>query len=345
MSKHIFYERLRKHMANNNQKLFALLGVNGGGKTTLANKTKLCFPERYEIIGSTTTRFPREGERPILDGDKGGDYFYVMNEDFKKEDMVEANNFGDKWYGVSDVELERAVLTGKDILLVIESNGLLQVEQHIPSIRVLCNPDNVREILEKEGIPQKEIEVRCSRGNIIKDFYDNGFTPDYEVKHLDDKTFHDFLSWVNVVSTGERLTIPSSVEMKSRLTTHLEEAKSLANQRIYLPEDHTPSDWIQMLSEVSEKILIDCRASIVLGHTPSTAAVDKEEEKIYDLCMALDEAISSGQYLSTDFVENYVIETFEGVSKAFLGTNTTLKKRVLATDDTEKTPLVIESPR
>lgn len=105
--------------------ILTLTGPSCAGKTTLERKLKQAG---YEPVISTTTRPIREGEV------NGQNYYYVSREDFA--DMVDSGalvehiEFGGNCYGVSKLEVERVLSSGKPIVIVVEPNGLRQIQQY-----------------------------------------------------------------------------------------------------------------------------------------------------------------------------------------------------------------------
>lgn len=104
---------------------FVLSGPTGTGKTTLIHKMHANYPCVVQSI-SYTTRMPRVGEVP------GKDYHFVGLKDF--DQMVEKNEFLEHvtlynhHYGTSKKWVEDRLNEGKHVILVIDTQGGLQLK-------------------------------------------------------------------------------------------------------------------------------------------------------------------------------------------------------------------------
>ncbi|CAB4122219.1 Gmk Guanylate kinase [uncultured Caudovirales phage] len=105
--------------------ILTLTGPSCAGKTTLERKLK---DVGYEAVISTTTRQIREGEV------NGQNYYYVTREEFAglvdSGRLVEHIEFGGNCYGVSVEEVERVLSRGKPVVIVVEPNGLRQIQTY-----------------------------------------------------------------------------------------------------------------------------------------------------------------------------------------------------------------------
>jgi len=106
--------------------LVTLTGPSGSGKTELLNRLVDGFG--FTDVISHTTRLPRQGE---VDGKS---YFFVKDELFsdmvKNDEFIEHIEFKGFKYGVSVGELEKARNAGKIPLLIVEPNGLKQINAY-----------------------------------------------------------------------------------------------------------------------------------------------------------------------------------------------------------------------
>lgn len=116
-------------MLNSEKKplVFIISGPAGVGKTTLCDNLKRALSGQIVSAITTTTRFPREGER------HGIDYYFSDHESFKKGieegafceySVVHGNNF----YGLTFDEVQRHFDCGYDILLNMDIQGALKLK-------------------------------------------------------------------------------------------------------------------------------------------------------------------------------------------------------------------------
>lgn len=101
-----------------------LVGITAAGKDTIQNK--LLANADYHKIVTHTTRQPRVNNGILeLDGDN---YHFIsqadMYEMLSSRRMIEANRFGDNYYGTSVNEFEAAQRDGKIALGDIDVNGI-----------------------------------------------------------------------------------------------------------------------------------------------------------------------------------------------------------------------------
>lgn len=127
-------------------KLFVISGPSGCGKTTLGEKIIFNNPNLVRSI-SMTTRSPRKGEK------NGREYFFVDEKKFieliRKKNFLEwANVFGN-FYGTPQEFVLENLNKGKDVLLIIDVQGAMQVRKRFPqAVFIFIAPPSLR-ILEK----------------------------------------------------------------------------------------------------------------------------------------------------------------------------------------------------
>ncbi|HLH00192.1 MAG TPA: guanylate kinase [Bryobacteraceae bacterium] len=126
--------------------VFIISAPSGSGKSTLVHRlletvSNLTFSISY------TTRPPRPAET------NGVDYVFITREDFEKrlarsEFLEHAEVFGN-YYGTNRESFERAVSTGRDLVLDIDVQGARQLKAAIPeAVSVFVLPPS-REVLEQ----------------------------------------------------------------------------------------------------------------------------------------------------------------------------------------------------
>ena len=115
---------------NNKGLLIVVSGPSGAGKDTICQKL---IKENSNIWMSVsmTTRKPRPLEKD------GVDYFFVSSEEF--ENKINDNTFleyafyNDNYYGTPKDKVEEKLNEGKDVILVIDINGAINIKKIIPS--------------------------------------------------------------------------------------------------------------------------------------------------------------------------------------------------------------------
>lgn len=124
--------------------LFVLSGPSGGGKGTVVKRFRELVPDTGFSV-SATTRAPREGETD------GKDYYFVSREEFlrmiENGEMLEYNEFCGNLYGTPKKEADRAICTGSNLILEIESNGAFNVKKIFPeAILIMLIPESMKEL-------------------------------------------------------------------------------------------------------------------------------------------------------------------------------------------------------
>lgn len=115
---------------NNKGLLIVVSGPSGAGKDTICQKL---IKENSNIWMSVsmTTRKPRPLEKD------GVDYFFVSSEEFENKindnTFLEYASYNDNYYGTPKDKVEEKLNEGKDVLLVIDINGAINIKKIIPS--------------------------------------------------------------------------------------------------------------------------------------------------------------------------------------------------------------------
>lgn len=115
---------------NNKGLLIVVSGPSGAGKDTICQKL---IKENSNIWMSVsmTTRKPRPLEKD------GVDYFFVSKEDFlnkiNNNTFLEYASYNDNYYGTPKDKVEEKLNEGKDVILVIDINGAVNIKKNIPS--------------------------------------------------------------------------------------------------------------------------------------------------------------------------------------------------------------------
>jgi len=134
---------------------FVLSAPGGTGKTTLA---KMLFHEFDSISPSIsyTTRKPRPGE------EDGRDYYFVSHAEF--EEMVKSNQFLEHakvyqdYYGTSRRLVESEQEKGKHVLLVIDTQGALQLMKSFKAIFIFIKPPSMEVLGSRLAVRRSETD-------------------------------------------------------------------------------------------------------------------------------------------------------------------------------------------
>lgn len=119
---------------------------------------KEVMPNIWESV-SMTSRKPRKGE---VDGK---DYYFVSEEEFEKniEDgkMLEHAKFAGNYYGTPRESVQKQLDAGRDVLLVIEIQGALQIKEKIPqALFVFLLPPSMKELKRRLRMRKTETEEK-----------------------------------------------------------------------------------------------------------------------------------------------------------------------------------------
>lgn len=187
--------------------LFIISAPAGTGKTTLVKKLASEFPYVTQSI-SFTTRVPRPKER------HGVDYFFVSREEFEKqiEDkafLEHVELYGD-YYGTSIKWVEEELASGKHVILVIDTQGALQLKEKLEAVFIFLIPPSIEELkrrlierntenetIIKERLKWAEREIACAR------FYD------YKIINADLDTAYRVLQSILIAEAHRADILPS----------------------------------------------------------------------------------------------------------------------------------------
>ena len=152
-------------------KLFIISGPSGVGKDTIADaqiqnplssKGRVLRRQGLKIqkLSTYTTRSPRPREKE----DK--EYYFVSKKEFEKLNkdgkILEYNIYNSDFYGTPRKDLEEALDSGKNILLVVDVNGGLNIKKEYPkSVLIFLKSDlsDIRHRLEKRR-QNSETEIK-----------------------------------------------------------------------------------------------------------------------------------------------------------------------------------------
>jgi len=112
--------------------IFIISGPSGSGQDSVVEGLKKYL--NIERVITTTTRLMRAGES------EGNPYYFANQKDFEKkianDELAEyAQEYNDKFYGVTKNELERVAKSGKIGIWRIEYKGVITAKKKFPEIK------------------------------------------------------------------------------------------------------------------------------------------------------------------------------------------------------------------
>lgn len=125
-------------------KSFIITGPSGVGKSTVLKEFMQRRDNLYFSV-SATTRDPRPGE------ENGVHYHFLDKETFRewiaKGEFLEHAEFVENYYGTPKRFVDEAMEQGKDVILDIELQGVLQVHEKRPeTVRIFLAPPSWEEL-------------------------------------------------------------------------------------------------------------------------------------------------------------------------------------------------------
>ena len=136
--------------------LIVLSGPSGCGKNTVCNDLKKQNTNVWESISMTSRAIrPNEVDKK--------DYYFVSKEQFEQYihagKMLEYASFAGNYYGTPKDAVQKQLDQGKDVILVIEIQGALQIKEKVPQALFIFLPPSMEELrnrLEKRKTESKE---------------------------------------------------------------------------------------------------------------------------------------------------------------------------------------------
>lgn len=167
-------------------RLFVLSAPSGTGKTTLGNLLLEDWSDKIARVITSTTRPPRKHEKD------GIDYHFMEQSEFRaKQDSGEFLEYAEVFgflYGTEMRELKHASLSEKNLLLMIDTQGALQIKKKIPnSILIFISPPTKEELLSR--LQGRNTETRHTLERRLKEFEKEMS----EMKHYDYHIVNDDL--------------------------------------------------------------------------------------------------------------------------------------------------------
>src|SRR3990167_2920947 len=123
--------------------VFVISAPAGTGKTTLVRMLRDEFHCLIESV-SFTTRKPRTSEK------EGVDYFFISKEAFEQKiregEFLEHAQVFDNYYGTSKIFVEKEREKGKHVILIIDTQGALQLMQKLDAVFIFISPPSLEEL-------------------------------------------------------------------------------------------------------------------------------------------------------------------------------------------------------
>lgn len=126
--------------------VFVISAPAGTGKTTLVKMLKEEFHHVVDSI-SFTTRPPRPNEVA------GRDYNFITKEEFKEKikekEFLEYAEVFHQFYGTSRKYVESQQEKGKHVILVIDTQGALQLMNKFDAVYIFISPPSLEELMAR----------------------------------------------------------------------------------------------------------------------------------------------------------------------------------------------------
>ena len=146
-------------------RIIVVSGPSGVGKTTLV-ETILEHSSSIVRSVSATTRLPRSGETD------GVDYHFLPKSEFEglieQNGLVEWTKYGENYYGTLKSTLESTIKAGKDIMLIIDVDGAIQLKKlGLSCLLIFILPPSVQilrqRLEERKTETESELNQRLER--------------------------------------------------------------------------------------------------------------------------------------------------------------------------------------
>ena len=146
-------------------RIIVVSGPSGVGKTTLV-ETMLEHSSSIVRSVSATTRLPRSGETD------GVDYHFLPKSEFERlieqNGLVEWTKYGENYYGTLKSTLESTIKAGKDIMLIIDVDGAIQLKKlGLSCLLIIILPPSVQilrqRLEERKTETESELNQRLER--------------------------------------------------------------------------------------------------------------------------------------------------------------------------------------
>lgn len=146
--------------------IISITGPSCCGKTTFLFQLLRRWPDKICPLIFSTTRPPRSNEQD------GVHYYFVEEDAFSSDTMVEQVGFGDNLYGLTSQELQKAADNSKIQIAVVNIEGAKWLKEHYGATNVFLRvPPSVSRfrLIRRDG---KEVGFTRHRIDIEQGLYD-----------------------------------------------------------------------------------------------------------------------------------------------------------------------------
>jgi len=158
--------------------LFVLSGPSGVGKDTIAAALVQEKSLRLIKLPTYTSRPPRPGEK------EGQHYHFVSQKEFQRlleqGQILEYNFYNGHYYGTGRKELEEALKKGKNVLLVIDVHGGLNIKKIYPEARLIFVTSSLSDIERRLAKRAQNTEAEIKERLAIAQKESSQFAPLYQ---------------------------------------------------------------------------------------------------------------------------------------------------------------------
>lgn len=137
-------------MTNSGKHLIVLSGPSGSGKDTLVQHLIERHPE-IKVSISATTRAIRPGEK------EGVNYYYMTVPEFEQKladgEILEHTCYCGNYYGTPKSEVDARIMTGINVVLVIEVEGATNIRRLYPEAKLI--------FVQPPSFDELEHRLRC----------------------------------------------------------------------------------------------------------------------------------------------------------------------------------------
>ena len=167
-------------------KIFVISGPSGVGKDTiLESMDKNGLP--YHFVITATTRKPRSGEK------EGVNHFFLSESKFlqmkEKNQLIEWAFVYGNYYGVPKTQVEKPVLSGKNVLIRVDIQGAERLRNLYPrATLILIKPSSVDDLRERliERGANSEIDISKRLKSAISEMESSSIF-DHEIFNIKNK--------------------------------------------------------------------------------------------------------------------------------------------------------------
>ena len=180
-------------------KIFVISGPSGVGKDTILERMdKNGLP--YHFVITATTRKPRSGEK------EGVNHFFLSESKFlqmkEQNQLIEWAFVYGNYYGVPKTQVEKPVLSGKNVLIRVDIQGAERLRNLYPKATlILIKPSSVNDLRERliERGTNTEIDISKRLKSAISEMESSPIF-DYEIYNVRNKLDEAISQLENIIN-------------------------------------------------------------------------------------------------------------------------------------------------